>query len=79
MKKLKNNNLIIQLLKCPYTTVKMASGIPVNIQHQAKVKFFIGNTEFEENFPILPKMNHMLLGNSFFKHYKIEISPGSAF
>ena len=64
-------------MQSPYTTVKMASGKPVNIQHQAKVQFFIGNTEFENSL-VLPKMNHMLLGYSFFKHYNIDISPGSA-
>ena len=59
-------------MKSPDTTVKMASGKPVNIQHQAK-----GNTELEENFLILPKMNHMLLVNLFFNHYKVDKSPDS--
>ena len=56
--KLKNNNLIIQLMKSPYTTVKTASGKPVNIQHQAKGNTELGTLNLNKFF-FLPKMNHV--------------------
>ena len=40
------------------------------------VKFRIKEHQFDDVFPILPSMNSVVLGNSFFKQYNIEISTG---
>ena len=40
------------------------------------VQFQINEHKFEDTFLILPSMNSAVLGNPFFRTYRIEISPG---
>ena len=48
----------------------MASGQRVPVDKQAKISFQIVPHYFQVSFLILPTMNSILLGNSFFKkHY----------
>ena len=56
--------------------VKVASGRTVKVLAQVDVKFEVNDHNFQDSFLILPSMNSVVLGNPFFKKYKIEISPG---
>ena len=58
-----------------FTSVRMASGQRVSVDNQVNLPFCIGIHSFTDSFPVLPKMNSVILGNSFFKKQNITIDP----
>ena len=77
-KKLKTQcpNSIPELQQASLLNVKVASGRTVKVLEQVDVKFKIFERQFDNVFLILPSMNSVDLGNSFFKKKNnIEISP----
>ena len=64
------------ILETPsFTSVRMASGQKIVIDKQAKISFSIGPHFFTDSFLILPTMNSVILGNTFFKKFHITIDP----
>ena len=68
-------NKFVEVESPTYNTVKLASGAPVIVKQQVKVKFTIGNHHFSDSFLVLPTMNTVILGNPVFKKNFIDISP----
>ena len=58
-----------------FTSVRMASGQRVSVDNQVNLTFCIGIHSFTDSFLVLPKMNSVILGNSFFKKQNITIDP----
>ena len=56
----------LPLEKPSFNSVRMASGQRVPINKQAKISFRIGPHYFQDSLLILPTMNSVILGNSFF-------------
>ena len=58
-----------------FTSVRMASGQRVSVDNQVNLPFCIGIHSFTDSFLVLPKMNSVILGNSFFKKQNFTIDP----
>ena len=53
--------------------VEIANGSIVSVRKQVLLLFFIGGKVFEETFMILPTMDKILIGMSFFKNYSVTL------
>ena len=58
-----------------FTSVRMTSGQRVSVENQVNLTFRIGVHSFTDSFLVLPKMNSVILGTSFFKKQNITIDP----
>ena len=69
-------NSVSEIQQASLLNVKVASRRTVKVLPQVNVKFKIIEHHFDDVFLILPSRNSVVLGNPFFKKYKIEICPG---
>ena len=74
---LENKQIKVEFENPDYTVVKLASGAAVRVNQQAKIEFSLGDHHFNDSFIILPKMNKIILGNSFFRKHSIDINPSN--
>ena len=74
---LENKQIKVEFENPDYTVVELASGAPVKVNQQAKIEFSLADHHFNDSFLILPKMNNIILGNSFFRKHSIDISPSN--
>ena len=74
---LQKNSVINKSSYCEpkFSQVKKASGQVINIDKQISVGFHIVEYKFTEDFLVLPKMNNIIIGNSFFIKNNIQICP----
>ena len=74
---LQKNSVINKSSYCEpkFSQVKTASGQVINIDKQISVDFHIGDYKFTEDFLVLPKINNIIIGNSFFIKNNVQICP----
>ena len=70
---LKLNASIITLEKPQFVSVPMAYDQRVSVDKQANISSRIGPQFFREIFQVLPKMNSVFVGNTFFKKHNYTI------
>ena len=73
--KMKTEDLIHDVEESKFTSNKLASVEAVRVQYQGRVHIHIGLYKFTETFIVMPKMNSVILRNSFFVTNDIEITP----
>ena len=69
-------NSISELQQASLLNVKVASGRTVKVLAQVDFKFKIIEHQLDDVFFILQLKNSVVMGNSFFKNYNNETSPG---
>ena len=77
MDELQKLNAKIEFREPAFRNVKLASGKPVPVTQSIRIKFFIANHEFTDDFMVLPTMNSVIIGNPFFKKNSICICPSN--
>ena len=70
-------NAKIEFREPAFRNVKLASGKPVPVTQSIRIKFYIANHEFTDDFMVLPTMNSVIIGNPFFKKNSIWICPSN--